>query len=140
VSAKGIPISVIDTSTSGWLWRKVRNAWWTLGGRRNNQPAPRLKTKATPKQGESSTPLTDSNRRPPLYHLPLPRLRPRMLDQYVRFFAASTSASAGFTGLLFVAFLFAIRDDSPHATTEGRAVLAGSAFLAQKLKRARKPT
>jgi len=53
-----------------------------------------------------------------------------MLDQYARFFAASTSASAGFTGLLFVAFLFAIRDDSPHATTEGRAVLAGSAFLA----------
>ena len=53
-----------------------------------------------------------------------------MLDQYVRFFAASTGASAGFIGLLFVAFLFASRDDLPQATAEGRAVLAGSAFLA----------
>lgn len=53
-----------------------------------------------------------------------------MLDQYARFFAASTGASAGFIGLLFVAFTLAARDESQHATREGRAVLAGSTFLA----------
>jgi hypothetical protein len=53
-----------------------------------------------------------------------------MLDQYVRFFATSTSASATFTGLLFVAFSLANRDESLHATRESRAVLAGGAFLA----------
>jgi hypothetical protein len=53
-----------------------------------------------------------------------------MLDQYSRFFAASTGASAGFTGLLFVAFALAGHDESEHAASEGRAVLAGSAFLA----------
>jgi hypothetical protein len=53
-----------------------------------------------------------------------------MLDQYVRFFAASTSTSAAFTGLLFVAFSLANRDESPYATREQRAVVAGGAFLA----------
>ena len=53
-----------------------------------------------------------------------------MLDQYARFFAASTSTSAAFTGLLFVAFFLANRDESQHATREQRAVVAGGAFLA----------
>ena len=53
-----------------------------------------------------------------------------MLDQYVRFFAASSGASAGVIGLLFVAFTLAARDESQHATREHSAVLAGSIFLA----------
>jgi hypothetical protein len=53
-----------------------------------------------------------------------------MLDQYVRFFTVSTTASAGFIGLLFVAFALAGHDESQDATRHGRAVLAGSAFLA----------
>jgi hypothetical protein len=53
-----------------------------------------------------------------------------MLDQYARFFAVSTSASAGFIGLLFVAFTLAARDESEHAAREHSAVLAGSIFLA----------
>jgi hypothetical protein len=53
-----------------------------------------------------------------------------MLDQYVRFFATGASASGAFIGLLFVAFAFLSGDDPQHATREGRAVLAGSAFLA----------
>ena len=53
-----------------------------------------------------------------------------MLDQYARFFAAGTTASAGFTGLLFVALSVVNRDESQHATRERRTVLAASAFLA----------
>jgi hypothetical protein len=53
-----------------------------------------------------------------------------MLDQYARFFAASTTASAGFTGLLFVAVALANRDESQDATLERRTVVAGGAFLA----------
>src|SRR6266568_4848771 len=53
-----------------------------------------------------------------------------MLDQYARFFAASATASAGFSGLLFVALSVVNRDESQHGTRERRTVLAGSAFLA----------
>jgi len=53
-----------------------------------------------------------------------------MLDQYMRFFAASATASAGFSGLLFVALSVVNRDESEHRTRERRTVLAASAFLA----------
>src|SRR5712692_10410299 len=53
-----------------------------------------------------------------------------MLGQYARFFAASATASAGFSGLLFVALSVVNRDESQHGTRERRTVLAGSAFLA----------
>jgi len=53
-----------------------------------------------------------------------------MLDQYARFFTASTGAAAAFIGLLFVAFAVVSHAESEHATRERRKVLAGSAFLA----------
>jgi len=40
----------------------------TLRGRRNKKSTSALKTKATTKQEENGSPLTDSNRRPPPYH------------------------------------------------------------------------
>ena len=40
----------------------------TLRGRRNKQSTSALKTKATAKQEENGSPLTNSNRRPPPYH------------------------------------------------------------------------
>jgi len=63
---------------------------------------------------------------------------PALLHQYARFLAASTTASASFTGLLFVVFALATRDESQHAsrdesqhaTWESRVVVAASAFLA----------
>jgi len=42
----------------------------------------------------------------------------------------STTASAAFTGLLFVALSVANRDDSEHGTRERRTVLAATSFLA----------
>jgi hypothetical protein len=53
-----------------------------------------------------------------------------MLDRYAHFLAASTTASAGFTGLLFLALSVVNRDEAMHETRERRTVLAGSAFLA----------
>ena len=53
-----------------------------------------------------------------------------MLDQYAHFFAVSTSASAGFIGLLLVALSVVNRDEQEHRTRERRTVLAASAFLA----------
>jgi hypothetical protein len=53
-----------------------------------------------------------------------------MLDQYVHFFAVTTSTSAGFIGLLFVALSVVNRDEQELRTRERRTVLAASAFLA----------
>lgn len=53
-----------------------------------------------------------------------------MLDQYVRFFAASTTTSAGFAGFLLIALSVVNRDESQHVTRERRTVLAAGAFLA----------
>ena|SRR6266516_141029 len=53
-----------------------------------------------------------------------------MLAQYAHFLAASSTAAAGFTGLLFLALSVVNRDESQHMTRERRTVLAGSAFLA----------
>jgi hypothetical protein len=53
-----------------------------------------------------------------------------MLDEYLRFYAASTTASAGFAGLLFVALSVVNKDESQHVTRERRTVLAGAALLA----------
>jgi hypothetical protein len=53
-----------------------------------------------------------------------------MLDQYAQFLAVSTTASAGFTGLLFLALSVVNRDETQLVTRERRTVLAGSAFLA----------
>lgn len=52
-----------------------------------------------------------------------------MLDQYTRFLTSSTSAAAGFTGLLFVALSVVNRDESHEITRERRTLLAASAFL-----------
>jgi hypothetical protein len=46
------------------------------------------------------------------------RLGPRMLDQYARFFTASTGASAGFIGLLFVAFPLATSRSTPQGSIQ----------------------
>jgi hypothetical protein len=53
-----------------------------------------------------------------------------MLNQYVHFFAVTTSTSAGFSGLLFVALSVVNRDEQELRTRERRTVLAASAFLA----------
>ena len=53
-----------------------------------------------------------------------------MIDQYAHFFAASATASAGFTGLLLVALSIVNQDETQHETRERRTVLAASAFLA----------
>lgn len=53
-----------------------------------------------------------------------------MLHQYASFFAASATASAGFTGLLLVALSIINHDDAEHGTRERRTILAGTAFLA----------
>lgn len=52
-----------------------------------------------------------------------------MLGEYTRFLYSSTSASAGFTGLLFVALSVANRDESHDVRRERRTLLAASAFL-----------
>src|SRR6266511_1397849 len=41
--------------------------WWTLGGRRKTKRPSELTTESAPEQAEERSPLTDSNRRPPLY-------------------------------------------------------------------------
>src|SRR5438093_11272472 len=41
--------------------------WWTLRGRRNQRPPPAGTTEPPAEQEETRSPLTDSNRRPPLY-------------------------------------------------------------------------
>jgi hypothetical protein len=53
-----------------------------------------------------------------------------MLDPYARFFAASATASAAFTGLLLIALSVVNQDEAVHRTRERRTVLAASAFLA----------
>jgi hypothetical protein len=53
-----------------------------------------------------------------------------MLEEYVRFYAASTSASAGFAGLLLVALSVVNKDESQHVTRERRTVLAAASLLA----------
>ena|SRR5579871_3554049 len=53
-----------------------------------------------------------------------------MLSQYAHFFAASATASAGFTGLLLVALSIVNHDDTEQGTRERRTVLAGTAFFA----------
>ncbi len=53
-----------------------------------------------------------------------------MLDEYVRFYAAATTTSAGFAGLLLVALSVVNRDESQHLTRERRTVLAAGSFLA----------
>jgi len=59
-------------------------------------------------------------------------LRPgtQMLEQYVRFFTVSTSASAGFAGLLLVALSVVNKDESHPLMRERRTILAASSFLA----------
>lgn len=53
-----------------------------------------------------------------------------MLDEYVRFYAASTSTSAGFAGLLLVALSVVNKDESHPLMSERRTILAASSFLA----------
>jgi hypothetical protein len=53
-----------------------------------------------------------------------------MLDEYVRFYAASKATSAGFAGLLLVALSVVNTDESQPVTRERRTVLAAGAFLA----------
>jgi hypothetical protein len=53
-----------------------------------------------------------------------------MLEEYVRFYDASTTASAGFAGLLLVALSVVNKDESQHVTRERRTVLAAGSFLA----------
>jgi hypothetical protein len=53
-----------------------------------------------------------------------------MLDQYVRFFTVSTSTSAGFAGLLFVALSVVNKDEAHPLMSERRTILAASSFLA----------
>ncbi len=53
-----------------------------------------------------------------------------MLDEYVRFFGLSTTASAGFAGLLLVALSVVNKDESHPVTRERRTILAASSFLA----------
>jgi hypothetical protein len=53
-----------------------------------------------------------------------------VLDEYVRFYAASTTASAAFAGLLLIALSVVNLDESQHVTRERRTVLAAGAFLA----------
>jgi len=53
-----------------------------------------------------------------------------MLNEYVRFYAASTTASAAFAGLLLIALSVVNLDESQHVTRERRTVLAAGAFLA----------
>ena len=53
-----------------------------------------------------------------------------MLDEYVRFFGLTTTASAGFAGLLFVALSVVNTDESEPATRERRTILAASSLLA----------
>src|SRR5437899_4250697 len=53
-----------------------------------------------------------------------------MLHGYTSFLSASTTASAGLIGLLFVALSVVNLDEFQHETHERRTVLAGSAFLA----------
>src|SRR5262249_58157061 len=65
----GISLVTDANTRSGFSTPSTRRGrWWTLRGRRKNQPASAAKTKATAEQGESGSPLTDSNRRPPPYH------------------------------------------------------------------------
>lgn len=52
-----------------------------------------------------------------------------MLEEYTRFLYSSTSASAGLTGLLFVALSVVNRDESHEVRRERRTLLAASAFL-----------
>jgi hypothetical protein len=52
-----------------------------------------------------------------------------MLSEYTRFLYSSTSASAGLTGLLFVALSVVNRDESHEVRRERRTLLAASAFL-----------
>jgi len=49
--------------------RTGRGRWWTPGGRRNSRHASPQATQKHGKQGIPRSPLTDSNRRPPPYHL-----------------------------------------------------------------------
>lgn len=53
-----------------------------------------------------------------------------MFSEYAHFFAASATASAGFTGLLLVALSIVNHDDTEPGTRERRTVLAGTAFFA----------
>src|SRR5215211_2190026 len=42
--------------------------WWTLRGRRGRRATPAETTEPPAEQEKTSSPLTDSNRRPPPYH------------------------------------------------------------------------
>jgi hypothetical protein len=53
-----------------------------------------------------------------------------MLDEYVRFYGLSTTASAGFAGLLLVALSVVNKDESHPLMSERRTILAASSFLA----------
>src|SRR6266581_4045023 len=53
-----------------------------------------------------------------------------MLDEYVRFFAASTGTSAGLAGFVFVALSVVNTDEAQHVTRERRVVIAAGALLA----------
>ena len=53
-----------------------------------------------------------------------------MLDEYVRFYSLSATASAGFAGLLLVALSVVNKDESQHLMRERRTILAASSFLA----------
>jgi hypothetical protein len=52
-----------------------------------------------------------------------------MLGHLRAFFAASATASAGFTGLLLVALSIVNHDDTEHGTRERRTILAGRRSL-----------
>jgi len=53
-----------------------------------------------------------------------------MLNEYIRFYSATTTVSAGFGGLLFIALSVVNLDDLQPITRERRNVLPASAFLA----------
>jgi uncharacterized membrane protein len=52
-----------------------------------------------------------------------------MLEEYTRFLYSTTSASAGFAGLMFVALSIVNRDEAHDVRRERRTLLAASAFL-----------
>src|SRR5215207_6892022 len=67
-----LPVVVTGSVRGGGPIRRptllpVRRLRWTLRGRRPSRTPPAETTRSFAKQGETRSPLTDSNRRPPLY-------------------------------------------------------------------------
>jgi len=57
-------IRLLDELSAG---ERHGGRWWTLRGRRAGKPPPAPAPKKAAKQARTRSPLTDSNRRPPLY-------------------------------------------------------------------------